>query len=164
MREEYAALAAGFEDRGARTDEALTILRTAWRDGVVDHHGAHYAFDAVHVRPRPAEPVPIWVGGESAAALRRAAERGDGWISGRPLGDALALVAAVRERRRAAAVDAPFEVAVSSPSDLTADDLGRAADAGVDHVKVAPWDRLDAPVDTAARLAAVDRFAERHLG
>jgi probable F420-dependent oxidoreductase len=163
MREEFAALGTGFEDRGTRTDEAIAIFRTAWRDGVVEHPGPHDAFAAVHVRPVPTEPVPIWVGGESAAALRRAAERADGWISGRPLRDALALVTEVRERRRATLPDAPFAVAVSSPGDLADDDLARAADVGVDHVKVAPWDRVDGPVDGAARLAALDRFAARYL-
>ncbi len=163
MREEYVALGQRFEDRGARTDEALAILRTAWRDGVVEHAGPHDAFAAVHVRPVPPEPVPIWIGGESEAARRRAAERGDGWISGRPLGEALALAADVRGRRRSAQPGAPFAVAVSAPSDLAADDVARAADVGVDHVKVAPWDRAVGPVDGAARVAALDRFAARHL-
>jgi probable F420-dependent oxidoreductase len=164
MREEYAALGEGFEDRGARTDEALAIMRTAWRDGVVAHDGEHYAFAAVHVRPVPAQPVPIWVGGESPAARRRAAERADGFISGRALGDALDVVADVRARRAATGIDAPFAVAVSSPSDLTGDDVARATEAGVDHVKVAPWDRLDGPIGGAERVASLDRFAERHLG
>jgi probable F420-dependent oxidoreductase len=164
MREEYAALGRRFEDRGARTDEALAIFRAAWRDGLVAHTGAHDAFDAVHVRPVPPVPIPIWIGGESEAARRRAVERGDGWISGRPLGEALDLATDLRSRRVRTRPNDPFEVAVSSPSDLAADDLARAADVGVDHLKVAPWDRLHGPVDVAARSAALDRFADRHLG
>jgi probable F420-dependent oxidoreductase len=164
MREEYAALGEGFEDRGARTDEAIAIMRTAWRDGFVAHAGEHYAFDAVHVRPVPPVPIPIWVGGESGAARRRAAERADGYISGRPLASALEIVADVRARRAGAGVDGPFEIAVSSPSDLTDDDVARGTDAGVDHIKVAPWDRLDGPVGRPERLAALDRFAEQRFG
>jgi probable F420-dependent oxidoreductase len=164
MREEYDALGSRFDDRGARTDEAIAIMRTAWTDGVVEHRGRHYGFEAVHVRPVPPAPVPIWVGGESEAALRRAAERGDGWISGRPLGTALELVADVRgRRRRAERPDEPFAIAVSSPSDLGEDDVARAVEAGVDHLKVAPWDGLGGDVTVADRLRALDRFAERHL-
>jgi probable F420-dependent oxidoreductase len=74
------------EDADARTradqlDEGLEVLRRLWSGDRVDHHGRHYTVDGVTLAPRPAqEQVPIWIGGNSTRALRRAA-RFDGWAA-----------------------------------------------------------------------------------
>jgi alkanesulfonate monooxygenase SsuD/methylene tetrahydromethanopterin reductase-like flavin-dependent oxidoreductase (luciferase family) len=81
MDGEFTALGVDQSARGAVTDEYLTILRQAWAaDNPISHHGAHRQFADVHAGPR-IEPgtVPIWVGGNHAAAYRRAARFGDGW-------------------------------------------------------------------------------------
>lgn len=81
MRGEFAALGADFEGRGAVMDEAIETMKAAWSGESVVHEGR--AFHAVGNLPRPL-PVqqpgpPIWVGGNSERAMRRAAELCDGW-------------------------------------------------------------------------------------
>lgn len=79
MREEFELLEQRFAGRGKRMDEIVDILRSIWAGGFVEHHGEHYDFDRLEVRPVPPGPVPFLVGGDSEVALRRAA-RLDGWI------------------------------------------------------------------------------------
>ena len=82
MREEFAALGTPpFEERGAVTDEYLTAWRALWDDGRPALDGRHAKFADVVFAPKPmAKPhLPIWVGGESAAALRRTVRFGDAW-------------------------------------------------------------------------------------
>jgi probable F420-dependent oxidoreductase len=74
---EYRALGAGelFAERGAAMDEALDVLLACWRGGPIEHSGRYFPVRHVEVRPEPAQRPhpPIWVGGNSAAAMRRAA-------------------------------------------------------------------------------------------
>jgi probable F420-dependent oxidoreductase len=82
MREEFAALdAPDFDQRGAVSDEYLTIFRKLWQPGPVEHHGTHYSFAPLRCEPLPVQKPhpPIWVGGHSRPALRRTARFGDGW-------------------------------------------------------------------------------------
>jgi probable F420-dependent oxidoreductase len=92
LREEFEALAAPpFEARGAVTDEYLTLMRAAWTTDPVTFEGRHYRVRAVHALPKPAQKrgIPIWIGGHTDAAVRRAAVLGDGWhpIALRPPGN-----------------------------------------------------------------------------
>jgi probable F420-dependent oxidoreductase len=82
LREEFEALAApSFEERGQVTDEYLRLMRAAWTTDPVTFEGRFYAVREVHVLPKPVrkEGIPIWIGGHTAAAVRRAGELGDGW-------------------------------------------------------------------------------------
>jgi len=81
LREEYAAVGESFDDRGARMDEIVGILRRLWTGEPVAHHGAAYRFDAVQLSPAPRPQPPIIVGGLTLPALRRAARIGDGWFA-----------------------------------------------------------------------------------
>lgn len=65
--------------RGARTNEAIQILRRLWTEDNVTFEGKHYQLDDVTLYPKPFRPVPIFVGGRSDAALRRAGRFGDGY-------------------------------------------------------------------------------------
>jgi probable F420-dependent oxidoreductase len=80
-REEFDALGVPFERRGARADEYLAAMRTVWRDDVASFAGEFVSFAGVRVNPRPVRDrrIPIVVGGNSDAALRRAARLADGW-------------------------------------------------------------------------------------
>ncbi len=66
--------------RGARTNEALEIIRRLLDGEEVSHRGAHFVIERARIRPRPVQPIPVIVGGRSDAALSRAARFGDGWI------------------------------------------------------------------------------------
>jgi probable F420-dependent oxidoreductase len=80
-REEFDALGVPFERRGARTNEYVEAIRTLWRDDVASFDGDFVRFGAVRVNPKPFRDrrIPIVLGGNSDAALRRVAAWGDGW-------------------------------------------------------------------------------------
>lgn len=79
--EEFAALGVPFERRAKRTEEYVEAIRTLWRDDVATFHGEFSHFEGIRVNPRPLydRRLPIFFGGNSRAALRRAASLGDGW-------------------------------------------------------------------------------------
>jgi probable F420-dependent oxidoreductase len=80
---EYDALGEEFGDRGRRMDEAIALLRSYWRDEQVDADGAAYPQVAMAMEPKPPQgaALPLWIGGGSPAALRRAGRLGDGWMA-----------------------------------------------------------------------------------
>ena len=80
-REEFDALGIPFERRGARTNEYVEAIRTLWRDDVASFDGEFVHFNSVRVNPKPVHDrrIPIVVGGNSDAAMRRVAAWGDGW-------------------------------------------------------------------------------------
>ena len=83
LREEFEALGAPFEDRGARSDEYIDVMRSLWTQAVPRYHGKHIRLDGMfELQPRPVRPggVAVIIGGHSLAAARRAARRGDGFF------------------------------------------------------------------------------------
>jgi len=82
LRTEWQASGLDPATRGRRLDEAIEICRRLWTEEVVEHHGRFYDFEAVAFEPKPVQKPypPLLIGGESDAALRRAACVGDGWI------------------------------------------------------------------------------------
>jgi probable F420-dependent oxidoreductase len=80
LREEFELLDMPFDDRGARADDALAAIRSAFSTGTPRHDGPFYAYDDVMVEPHAVQDsVPVWVGGRTRRALRRAVELGDGF-------------------------------------------------------------------------------------
>jgi probable F420-dependent oxidoreductase len=116
---EFAALGVDFSRRGKLLDEAIDALRGAFAEEFTSHHGEAWSYDDMGLGPRPVQArIPIWVAGSSAAALRRAAERGDGWLpQGPPPGGMSAGIARLRElREQAGRADRPFTIgALSGP-------------------------------------------------
>jgi probable F420-dependent oxidoreductase len=83
VEQEREFLAAGvpFKERGRRTDEAIEIMRRCWSEAEVTFAGEFWSLDRITVLPRPVQqPMPLWIGGNSEAAMRRTARVGDGWI------------------------------------------------------------------------------------
>jgi alkanesulfonate monooxygenase SsuD/methylene tetrahydromethanopterin reductase-like flavin-dependent oxidoreductase (luciferase family) len=83
IEEELRCLGASWEERGAMLDEAIDVMRLLWRrEGPLSFHGKYVRFSDVLFYPKPAKKggPPIWIGGKREPSLRRAAERGDGWI------------------------------------------------------------------------------------
>ena len=80
---EYEAAGVQKSERGARTDEAIGLIRRLWTEDAVTHHGRFYHLTNVTVRPRPVfKPLPpMWIGGRTPAAWRRVAAVGDGWLT-----------------------------------------------------------------------------------
>jgi probable F420-dependent oxidoreductase len=79
---EYESLGTSFEDRGARFDEQVTLLRALWREPLVDFSGRFHRVDRANLLPRPRREIPIWFGGFTPVAVRRAARVGDGILFG----------------------------------------------------------------------------------
>ncbi len=121
IREEFEAVGADFHTRGRRMDEIIPLLRKLWTGEMVEHRGESYRLGPLQMSPPPPGPVPIYVGGLSAAALRRAATLGDGWIgTGQTPEEAAALLGRLRELRREAGRAAdPFDtiVPLAAPPD-----------------------------------------------
>jgi probable F420-dependent oxidoreductase len=142
---EFAALGIDFSDRGGALDEGIDAVRAALASEAVEHHGPRWDFAGVAARPRPAQAsLPIWIGGSSRPALRRAAHKGDGWLpQGAPEGGMAAGIARVRELREAGPrAGQPFTIgALSGPLSLGNTDkvvgyLRSIRDLGVDQIQV----------------------------
>jgi probable F420-dependent oxidoreductase len=91
LREEFEALGAPpFEERGPVTDEYLRFMRATWTTDPVNFSGRYVSVSNVHALPKPVQAggIPVWIGGHTDAAVRRAATLGDGWhpIALRPPG------------------------------------------------------------------------------
>ena len=81
MREEFEALGAPFEDRGARTDDYVAAMRALWSQEIATHQGEYANFKNIYCRPQPiGGTVPVIVGGHSRPAARRAGRLGDGYF------------------------------------------------------------------------------------
>ena len=78
---EFKAAGVPFKERGRRTDEAIQIMRRCWSESEVSHDGEFWKLDRITVLPQPVQqPLPLWIGGNSEAAMRRVGRLGDGWI------------------------------------------------------------------------------------
>jgi probable F420-dependent oxidoreductase len=130
-----------FATRGARADEAIAILRGLLRGGMFEFHGKHYDFGRLQMSPAPAAPVPVYVGGHSEPALRRAARLADGWCSAMSTeGETRRLVDRLRElRTEYGRADAPFEIQVSSIDAFDVAGYERLATIGVTDIITQPW-------------------------
>jgi len=80
---EFEACGVPLNERGARVNEGIEVVRTLWRDTPATFKGRFTQFERVSIDPKPVQKPgpPIWIGGRSDAALRRAGRQGDGWVS-----------------------------------------------------------------------------------
>ncbi|MXX32069.1 MAG: LLM class F420-dependent oxidoreductase [Chloroflexi bacterium] len=85
---EYDALGMDFHTRGRAMDEAIALMQACWRDETIDFAGDHFGAESMAMEPKPPQGggIPLWIGGGSKAALRRAGRVGDGWMASGMLG------------------------------------------------------------------------------
>ena len=117
LEAEFAALGIDFARRGALLDDAIDVIAKAFVDEFPQHDGPVWTIHDVGIRPRPVQRPrpPIWVGGNTPAALRRAAARGDGWLPQGTVRDQLpGQIATIREHRRRVRGDVPIEIGANS--------------------------------------------------
>lgn len=163
--EEFALLEQPFRKRGARADEALELMQAAWTGAIVEHHGEFYDVPRFEMNPPVAGRVPIYVGGTSDAALRRAA-RHDGWVSDlastEELGDFRRRID--EHRATLGRGDEPFAM-IASPNDaFDADGYRRAAEVGVTDILTMPWFFYSGFTDDVdEKIAGIYRFADEIL-
>lgn len=156
LEEEWTATGLDFSTRGRRVDEALEVCKRLWSEPVIEHHGEFFDFAAVAFEPKPVQRPwpPLLIGGESAAALRRAARAGDGWIG---MSHTLATAPGQLERLRKLRADSgragePFEVCLGGPVE-SRDDVARWEELGVTRLVVSPWARSKEAIDGLRRFA-----------
>jgi probable F420-dependent oxidoreductase len=162
-REEFDALGVPFTRRGTRTAEYVVAMRTLWRDDSASFAGEFVRFDSVRVNPRPHEgrQIPIIVGGNSNAALRRVAAWGDGWYGFNLDGvaDVAERLAHLDARCRDAGrdVDRPrVAVALRRPH---VGEISALADLGVDELVIVE----SPPADPRLAAGWVSALADRWL-
>lgn len=167
MPEEFAVAEQPFRNRGKRADEMIQVMKKLWTGDWVEHHGEFYDFEPLRMVPAPVRPIPIYVGGISAPALRRAA-RNDGWISDLHTSDELlALIDTLNQYRDEAGTrDQPFDILCFNPIDAaTPASHARLEAAGVGTITTAPWamQALNGPVAIADKLKSMDEFASTFI-
>jgi probable F420-dependent oxidoreductase len=131
LAEEFAAIGVPFSERGARTDDALDIMRKLWTGERVDHSSRFTTFSQCISRPRPVNgTIPIVVGGHSDAAATRAGRIGDGFFPGNgPIEELTPVIAKMRVAAEAAGRD-PDAIEVSAGGGgKTVDDMVRRGEA-----------------------------------
>src|SRR5947209_3925381 len=106
LKREFAALGVDFDERAELFDEALDVIRAIWTTDDVSFDGKHFTARGITAHPRPvSEPhPPIWIGGNTGAARRRAAQKGDGWCP-------FPASAALAQTARTATIDTPVRLA-----------------------------------------------------
>lgn len=141
MEEEFELQGQDFASRGKRLGEMAEALRALWQPGWVEFHGTYYDVPRLVLAPSPPAPVPIWLGGESPAAMRRAAEIGDGWLGTAYGWDrAVAEVGKIqRLRAESSRADEPFEILCALYEMPTVDLFRRAEEIGITGVVCLPW-------------------------
>jgi probable F420-dependent oxidoreductase len=159
--EDYEVCGVPFERRGKRADESIDVMRGLLTGDWFEYHGEIYDIPRIKQCPAPAAALPILVGGHAEPALRRAAQRGDGWIHGG--GDPAelpGLIGRVLElRREAGRADEPFEVHVISMDAYSAAGIARLEELGVTDVIVGfRWTYERGP-DTEALQAKLDNLS-----
>jgi probable F420-dependent oxidoreductase len=170
---EFAGLGQRFDDRGARLEEQIGVLRALWQEPLVDFHGSWHEIDRAAIAPRPAASVPVWLGGMSEAAYARAARLADGFcfsrppVAGAPDGpvwaDAIVAGAArLREHvekagRDAAAFPVEGRTNTTLPRDSWAAEVARFRDAGFSHLSV---NMMRAGLSAEGHLTALETYAK----
>jgi len=163
MREEFDAIGVPFARRAARTAEYVAAMRVLWHDDVASFDGEFVTFDSIRVNPKPVRNnvIPVMLGGNSDAALRRVVSWGDGWY-----GFNLDGPGAVQERMTAlqrlcdeeGRHRSQLHVAVAL-RDLQPQDVGRLAELDVDELVIVD----SPPADPRAAADWVSVLADRWM-
>ncbi|MGI9286908.1 MAG: LLM class F420-dependent oxidoreductase [Pseudomonadales bacterium] len=162
-KDEFALLGQDFHNRGRRNDEMIEIMRKLWSGNMVEHHGEFYDFDRLEMNPAPSEYVPLWTGGISEPAFKRAARIADGWLS--DLQTSAEITDCINKIKRYRVdhgrADVPLSV-MATPSDaFTIDAYQRLEDAGVTHILTQPWPFYSGASNKLEdKLDGIKRFAD----
>lgn len=162
---EYEALGECFGNRGRREEEQIDVLRRLWTDPVISYTGKFHTITEAGLNPMPIQqPIPIWIGGVSEAAIKRAARLGDGWFPMGIIGDEQqAKLSLLRESAKAAGRN-PAEIGIDARIDTfrTGEEnwernISAWQDAGATHLCV---NSMNLGLDLAGHCAAIERFAQ----
>ena len=136
LQPEFDAIGAPFRERGRRTDEAIDAMRALWNEEDPSFDGQFWQFSGIDAHPRPTSPggVPIHIGGHSEAALKRAAERGQGWYGWmqdpEQTADYVRRLHELSEQVGRPEAMGELEITITPPARLTSEAIERYAEAG----------------------------------
>lgn len=157
LKGEFETLGIDFTQRGKRLNEAIDLIAAALTDEYPNYDGATWTVRDVGQRPRPAQQPrpPIWVGGSTKPALRRAAERGDGWLpQGVPEMGMPAAIDYIRAHRTKVRGDARIEIGMNAPWMYV----------GTPSFEVPPNTRVGTGEALAAPLREMKKMGVSHTG
>jgi probable F420-dependent oxidoreductase len=168
---EYEALGTEFGTRGRRISEQVELMRALWTQRSVTHDGTYEHVTGAGIAPLPVQqPIPVWFGGASEPAFRRAGRLADGWFPMVPPGARLDEARAIVDEAARAAGRDPATIGMEGRVSWSAeggvaqvvDHLGRWRDAGATHVAINTMNAGLGAVD--AHLAALEACARELFG
>jgi alkanesulfonate monooxygenase SsuD/methylene tetrahydromethanopterin reductase-like flavin-dependent oxidoreductase (luciferase family) len=159
-REDFSYLGLDWESRGRRMDECIEVVRGALTGEYFAHRGEFFQFGELRMKPVPAGPLKILVGGHSEPALKRAARVGDGWVSANSTYEELAVLIPKLEkyRREFGTADRPFEIHAFDVMLADAVGVERLAALGVTDAIAVPWNLLGPEVPLEEKVDGIARF------
>ena len=156
LEAEFNALGVPFNERGRRMDEGIAMMKAVWSQDPVTFEAKWIpaVIEGMRAQPQPVVPIPIWIGGQSDAAIRRTL-RHDGWHGSRtPPEKAADVVKRLRAERPGSDFTISLRISCNANNvAATREALAMYRDAGVDHVMAAPEDR-----DIDTYLATAESF------
>jgi probable F420-dependent oxidoreductase len=161
--DEFELMGQDFKTRGKRADEMIEIMKLLWSGEWVEYQGEHYQFPAMEMNPAPSEPIPLWVGGISKPAMRRAARLADGWVSDLQTSEEIIeSVAHIHAMRKEYGRDhLPFDVMATPSDSYDIDSYKKLEDAGISHILTMPWPFYHGDTqDIELKIDGVKRYAE----
>ncbi|HZZ96344.1 MAG TPA: TIGR03619 family F420-dependent LLM class oxidoreductase [Jatrophihabitantaceae bacterium] len=166
--EEFRWCGERYERRGKRVDEMIEVIQLVLGGGMVEHHGEFYDFDKLQMSPAPTQPVPIYVGGHTEVALKRAARVGDGWTSAMIKFDDLVATKKRLDELRAGygRADQPFEIQAVCIDRFGVDGYLEQFEAGVTDIITMPWVFYGVGLDgeLEAKQDGIRHFADDVMG
>ena len=163
--EDYDICDVPWERRGKRMDEMIDIIRGLTAEGYFEYDGEIFQLQSVKMSPTPTEPIPILIGGHGEAALKRAAERGDGWMhAGGDPDELIRCLDRLKELRTALGREHdPFEIHVISFDAWSVEGVHRLEDLGVTDAIVGFRDAYQPGPDIQPlqdKIDAINQFAD----
>jgi probable F420-dependent oxidoreductase len=168
LPEEARWCGAPFEGRGERMDEALTVMQRLFSGEMVEHHGKNFDFGKIQMSPRSSKPIPIYIGGHTEPALRRAAKY-DGWSSAMLESDQIIAIAAKLRvlREQIGRGDVPYEVQAVAMDAYQAEHFKKLEAGGITDCILLPWLFYGTPIrggSLESKIDGIRRFADEVIG
>jgi probable F420-dependent oxidoreductase len=138
--DEFELMQQDFSSRGKRMDEMIEVLRLLWSGEWVEYRGEYYQFPRLEMNPAPPGYIPLWIGGISEPAMRRAARLADGWVTDlQTSAEIIECIEKIRSWREDYGRSGNFDI-MATPSDAwDIDGYRQLESAGVTHILTMPW-------------------------